>query len=69
MSALKDTATLIKHLVSGLVGVYVTVPNALNMLDWALPRTEGKTVLQKPRSATGFKAPPAAASALSTPPI
>jgi hypothetical protein len=58
--------------ISGLVGVYVTVPNTLNMLnvlDWAClaPRSQNRPA--EPRSTTGYKAPPAAASALSTPPI
>jgi hypothetical protein len=57
---------------SGLVGAYVTVPNMLDMLDmldWAClaPRLQSRPT--EPRNAAGYEAPPAAASALSTPPI
>jgi hypothetical protein len=58
--------------VSGLISVYVTVPNTLNalsMLDWACLAPRPQNRLAEPRSATGYKATPAAASALSTPPI
>jgi hypothetical protein len=66
------TAQLTKLTVSGLVGVNVTVPNTLNMLDmldWACLASRPQNCLAEPRSATGYKAPPATASALSTPPI
>jgi hypothetical protein len=39
------------------------------MLDWACLAPRPQNRLAEPRSATGYKAPPAAASALSTPPI
>jgi hypothetical protein len=58
--------------VSGLAGVNVTMPNTLDMLrmlDWACLAPRPQNRLAEPRSATGNKAPPAAASALSTPPI
>jgi hypothetical protein len=58
--------------ISGLVGVNVTVPNIVNMLnvlDWACLAPRPRNRLAEPCSATGYKAPPAAASALSTPPI
>jgi hypothetical protein len=43
--------------------------NMLNMLDWACLTPRLQTRLAEPRSVTGYKAPPAAASALSTFPI
>jgi hypothetical protein len=58
--------------ISGLVGVNVTVPNTrnvLNVLDWARLALGPQNRHAGPRNATGYKAPPAAASALSTPPI
>jgi hypothetical protein len=53
-----------QHPFGGLVGVYVTVPNTinvLNMLDCAClaPRPQNRPA--EPCSATGYKAPPAAA--------
>jgi hypothetical protein len=55
--------------ISGLVGIYVTVPNILDTLDWAClaPRLQSRPA--EPRNAAGYEVPPAAASALSTPPI
>jgi hypothetical protein len=63
---------LILNGISDLVGVNVTVPNTRNVpnvLDWACLAPGPQNRHAEPRSATGYKAPPAAASALSTPPI
>jgi hypothetical protein len=57
-------------LLSGLAGVYVTVPNTLDvldMLDWACLAPRPQHCPAGPGSTTGYKAPPAAASAPSTP--
>src|SRR5271156_2852744 len=56
---------------SGLVGVYVTVPKVpkmLNMLDWACLAPSPKTDSQSLMVHHCHKAPPAATSAISTPP-
>jgi hypothetical protein len=67
---LRNDSGQVTSAISGLAGIYVTVPNTLDvldMLDWAYLAPRPQHCPAEPGSTTGDKAPPAAASAPSTP--